>query len=255
MSDSQDRIPGLMRRIRAMNESNPDHGEQRIEAPEPGPDRIATLRPGVSRPLSPMLAARFRFAGAWSNARLSQNWLSLSEIARALNDERIKRSIDLRIENSYGDDPPGGVASEDCAIFGHNPFELDETYLVWKEGQEEPIVWEYFGADDSVFSNLERYLEYIVGDRSEDDKERTYAIWVRVISSSENALLQVTAAKVADNLFRIESRIGDEDFTAESQDGPRATLEFVEGDVVRCEERRVSGVASGLLAVEKVDGR
>lgn len=252
MTEPQNRIHDLLRRVRALNDSNPDHGEQRVQAPEPGSDRIATLRPGVSRPLSPMLAARFRFAGAWGNARLSQNWLSLSEIERALNDDRIKRSIELRTENSYGDDPPGGVAPEDCAIFGHNPFELDETYLVWKEGQEEPIVWEYFDADDSVFSNLERYLEYIVGDRAEDDKERTYAVWVRVISSLENELLQVAAIKVGDDLFRIDSRIDGESFTTESQDGPRAALEFVEGDVVRCEERRLSDVESGLLAVEKV---
>ncbi len=65
--------------------------------------------------------------------------------------------------------PPASVQPADCAVFAYNPYELDETYLVWEEGVEEPAVWRYFGADYDYFHNFNHYLEYIVGDRRVDD--------------------------------------------------------------------------------------
>jgi hypothetical protein len=164
-----DRIATLLNRMRETSQSDPDHGVQIIHPPIHKSGRIATLKPGLSRELSPMLKARFEYASDWENARLSKNWLSLSQIARPREISILAEWIDLRAENCYGDDPPGCVEPGNCAVFAFNPFEPEETYLIWREGEVEPKVWEYFGADSYVFDNLERYLEYIVGDRDADD--------------------------------------------------------------------------------------
>ena len=171
VSKIESRIQDLLVRMKAMNEGDPDHGEQYLNPPEVNDGRIATLKPGISRHLSPMLAARFNFVSRWENARLGQNWFSLDEISGLLSNKEIVERIDLRLEND-SHFPPASVAFEDCVLFGYVPYALDETYLVWKDGDVEPVVWEYFEGDYLLFNNFERYLQYIVGDREDDDAVR-----------------------------------------------------------------------------------
>lgn len=173
MNDVCERTTELLRRMKQQNDEDPDHGDQELLAPEPLTS-IATLAPGITRPLSPMLRARFKFCSSWRNAYLDQDWLSLEEIGVALANPSIKYSIDLRVEN-WDSMPPESVKPEDCAIFGFNRYELEETYLVWEVGRDEPILWDYFGADYKMFNDLNRYLEYIVGERRVDDSGRVTA--------------------------------------------------------------------------------
>lgn len=170
MARANENVLALSRRMKDLNDADSSREEHRVLPPETPATHIATLDGRLTRPLSSMLQARFDFAGAWKDARLSQNWLSLAEIKGAKDDPQIAESIAIRTENNYGDEPPGGVAAECCAIFAHNPYELDETYLVWHGDNEEPVVWEYFGGDVSYFVNLESYLSYIVGDKDVDDR-------------------------------------------------------------------------------------
>lgn len=164
------RVVALLERLRVRNEQDQEHGAQTMQSAEPLVE-IATLAPGVSRPLSPMLQARFEFCAAWTNAHLSFDWLSLSAISTASGDPRIKELVDLRIENS-DDDLLSRVPPENCALFAINPDCLDEVYLAWEEGQEEPTVWEYFGADEHSFHDICRYLEFALGERDTDDNLR-----------------------------------------------------------------------------------
>jgi hypothetical protein len=168
---SDPRTKELLVRMKERNDADPDHGEQCILDPEAASD-IQTLQPDVSRPLSPMLRARFEFCSSWSNADLDQYWLSLSEIGDCQSNPVLAEWMRLRAENSYGSDPPGCVEPSHCSIFAYNPFEPDETYLVWKDDEQEPMVWRYFGADYKMFLNLNAYLQYIVGDSSHDDSGR-----------------------------------------------------------------------------------
>ena len=170
MAQANENVLVLLQRMRERNDADPNREEHECFPPDKPATRIATLDPQITRPLSPMVQARFDFAGAWKDARLSRNWLSLAQIAHAKDDPQIAESIAIRRENSYGDEPPGGVAADRCAIFAHNPYELDETYLVWTDDNEEPVVWEYFGGDVSYFANLESYLSYIVGNKETDDR-------------------------------------------------------------------------------------
>jgi hypothetical protein len=166
-----EKVLQLLQRMKQLNDSEEDYGPNDLTPPEPRQNQIATLEPGFNRVLSPMLKARFDYAASWENARLNQNWLSLSEISKVHENPEILESIALRLEN-WGFVPPATNSKTECAIFAHNPFETDETYLIWNGSADEPEVWEFFGGDYSVFSNLERYLEYIVGDRKVDDSGR-----------------------------------------------------------------------------------
>lgn len=169
---NETRVALLLERLKARNEEDKERGPQTIEPAESPADTIQTLSGEHQRPLSPMLMDRFRFCGTWNNAHLSQDWLSLSQINDWRANAKLVEWVDLSIENSFGPEPPGGVDSKDCAIFGYNPHEPEETYLVWHHDEVEPKVWSFFQGDYSVFSNFERYLEFILGERESDDSGR-----------------------------------------------------------------------------------
>lgn len=162
----------LLDRVRARNDNDPDREPQELKPVSSSLTTIKTFAGDFRRPLSPMLKARFGYCGTWINAELSQNWLDLDEIENFRNDPTLTEWIGLRIENNETM-PPASVRPADCAVCAYNPYELDETYLVWQEGVEEPGVWRYFGGDYNYFSNFNHYLEYIVGDRPVDDTGRT----------------------------------------------------------------------------------
>lgn len=169
---SEDRSTQLLERLRSLNEGDKSRAPQTIEPAEPPRDTILTLNDTFSRPLSPMLEQRFKFCGTWKNAHLSQDWLGLSQIRNWRKNAKLVEWVNLSIENSYGSEPPGGVDAKDCAIFGYNPNEPEETYLVWHQGEIEPKIWSFFQGDYGLFDNLERYLEFILGERTSDDSGR-----------------------------------------------------------------------------------
>jgi hypothetical protein len=164
---------GLLERLRLRNEGDADHGDQELLPADPASDELKTLS-GKSRRLSPMLKERFEFCGRWNNANLDQDWLSTSDIDDIGNDATAQEWIALRIEN-WDHCPPANVSKDDVAIFGFNPYEPEETYVVWREGHIEPEIWRFFGADYKVFSDLTRFLEYLLGDRPVDDSGRVTA--------------------------------------------------------------------------------
>jgi hypothetical protein len=169
---SQDRIFHLLEQLKALNAASPGRGTQEIASPDTNIGPIATLEEGFLRKLSPMLEARFRFCGAWTNAHLSQDWLSLEQIRNWRQNRKLVEWVNLSKENSYDSEPPGGVEPKNCAIFGYNPHEPEETYLVWDDNEIEPKVWSFFQGDYGMFDSLQNYLEFIVGERSSDDSGR-----------------------------------------------------------------------------------
>jgi hypothetical protein len=167
MSTTSDRIHNLLKRLKKENDDDLDHGEQLISPPDTNQKKIKTLNNDVYRPLSPMLMARFNYCGKWTNANLEQDWLSISEIDAWEHNDRLKKWIDLRIEN-WDHCPPANTKKENCAIFGYNPYDPEETYLVWDD-DEEPKIWRFVGADYKVFNTIERFFMYLIGDLLTDD--------------------------------------------------------------------------------------
>lgn len=162
------KIHALLDRLWAMNEK--DGIEQSIEKNAATYGDITTLDPSFHQPLSPMLSERFSYGGEWKNAALGQTWLNLTQIKSALSDQRVVERINLRKEN-WPRVPPESTNSCNTAIFGCDFEEYEETYLVWVEGQIEPQVWRYFGAEANKFVDFQRFLEFQVGDRLEDDSD------------------------------------------------------------------------------------
>lgn len=160
----------LMEKLFLRNANDPEHGDQEISEKEDNIHEIMMLDYSF-RKLSPMLKLRFEYASSWKNANLDQDWLSLKEISDIYNNDIAKEWISLRKEN-WSKTPPESISASHCTLFALNPYEPEEAYLVWVEGNIEPQVWRYFGADYKMFFNLERFLEYLVGEREKDDTGR-----------------------------------------------------------------------------------
>ncbi len=162
----------LLGRLKQMNDQEPELGPQVLHPATPLLEaQILTLDEKSSISLSPMLRARFEFAGRWENANLCQTWLSLENIAEWFADTNLVEAMRLRREN-WDHVPPANVASDKCAIYGFDMEEVEETYLVWRDTRQEPEVWRFVGADYKCFRDLERFLEYLVGDRDADDADQ-----------------------------------------------------------------------------------
>lgn len=170
--EQQRRIFYLLDEIRNANENDPDHGEQNLYPSLTSVGGIQTFDENITRPITPMLEARFNYAALWVNASLDQNWLGLNDIKNYKSDAVLMEWVGLRLEN-WDNLPPASVKKSCVTIFGYNPYEPEEIYLVWPEDQDsEPAVWRYYGADYKFFRNLESYLAYVAGEKRHDDSGR-----------------------------------------------------------------------------------
>lgn len=170
MTSENNLTRGLLENLWFRNKADTEHGDQELLPAEPARAGLKTLS-GKNRTLSPMLKERFDFCGKWINANLDQNWLSVSEIDDIGGNSIAQKWILLRIDN-WHHCPPANVSKDDVALFGFNPHEPEETYIVWRDGRLEPEVWRFFGSDYKKFSNINRFLEYLLGDRLIDDSGR-----------------------------------------------------------------------------------
>lgn len=170
--EQRKRILYLLDKIKTANENDPEHGEQALYKSSKSHEKIQTLDDNITRSITPMLEARFNYSALWINAYLDQNWLGLDDIKNYKNDAVLMEWIRLRLEN-WDHLPPATVKKSCVAIFGYNPYEPEETYLVWPEDLDgEPAVWRYYGADYKFFKNLDSFLTYVAGEKRQDDSGR-----------------------------------------------------------------------------------
>jgi len=150
-------------------------GEHVIEPPSESFEQIRTLEYDFFRPISPMLGKRFEFCSAWKNAYLNHDWLSNQEINNWKENKTFREWLKLRKENySYQGQPFMEYPMKNIAIFSIDPYEPEETYLVWDDGIIEPKIWHYFEADFYTFNNFERFLLYINNIIDDEDTIRTF---------------------------------------------------------------------------------
>jgi hypothetical protein len=141
-------------------------GEQMKEPPTRISTRIPTLD-GRGLPMTPMLRARFSYCGRWSGAYLGFTLLSLRQITEYSKLNKMKRRIQERakywspgaLSNSI--ERPGAVA-----LFGDDPVELDEIYLIAPRDGGEPQVVRYLGQDERVFPSLLDFVRFASGQES-----------------------------------------------------------------------------------------
>jgi hypothetical protein len=153
-------IRKLLETLHKRNSENDYSGILRqITSPPEELRPIVTLDSARTRELSPMLKARFSFAGEWQNAAASQRWLSLQQISVVSSCQQIMQQISLRINNwptsLLSTTPPDSVA-----LFGIDEDEGEETYLVWHEGIE-PIIVTYIGNEERAYPDFKEYLLFL----------------------------------------------------------------------------------------------
>ena len=155
-----------LERLHRLNEK--DDIRQSVEVPASSGEVIATLDPDMTMPLSPMLRARFAYAGAWAGAALGQTWLGLGQIAEA---PAGVRECSWHIEHlarmtSELSEP---VGPSRITLYGLDATKGGATYLVWRAEAEEPAVLAFYGGGLDRFLDLGSYLAFLVGERVHDD--------------------------------------------------------------------------------------
>lgn len=132
-----------------------------VKPPEPYPKGIPTLAAGVYRPPTPMISARFNFAGSIRD--ISDKWLSVSEMEKVINNRKVMRHIESHRKHWFGSAP--AVFSDDRLsllrlVVGE---EENMTFLVWPEATgPEPEIWHYAGHHEAIYQNLKAFLVWIV---------------------------------------------------------------------------------------------
>lgn len=126
---------------------------------EPGTSMLPTFDPRKERGVSPMLAARMSYAGTISDNL--EKWLSVREISKQINSKKIRKVFDS-LKNHWVNSAPAIFREDQISIFGiSRGNENDITFLVWnQEDEQEPQIFRYFGQSESIFANLNAFLEW-----------------------------------------------------------------------------------------------
>ena len=144
-----------------------DLGGCQLSDPEPFDKGIPTLAQGIYRPPTPMVAARYAFAGRWMEGEIA--WLGVADMEAALSNEELLEDIESKRQHWTGS-APALFPPDRLTLFGtvEEQWE-DQWYLVWPERDgKEPAVWVYSGQSEHKHENLAKYLEWQLEDSAEE---------------------------------------------------------------------------------------
>jgi hypothetical protein len=121
--------------------------------------RLPTLAAGGERALTPMLAARFAFAGAWTNASVGETWLApagMLKVARS----RAFRDYHAAHREHWEGSAPARFPDERLSVFAVDDANPDHViYLAWPRQQgREPALYYYSSQHETVFRSLAPFL-------------------------------------------------------------------------------------------------
>jgi hypothetical protein len=156
-------------------------GEPTPEAPGPQASPptafergIPTLSPGVHRPVSPMLRARFDLWGRWTTASHG-HWLSAADMeapwldAEALADPLLDGIRESRAAGAEGwpNEASTLFRPERLSLFAGSDYTYEKIYLLWLDHEDEPELWIYDANGESRYRDLSAYLRaYVSSDVS-----------------------------------------------------------------------------------------
>ncbi|QIF02153.1 hypothetical protein [Roseimicrobium sp. ORNL1] len=140
--------------------------KQQLFAPETeAPTLVPTLDPDFSRPITPMLAARFKFASRWENGTYGHDWLSVAEMRELWTARDKMGAVDVRKEY-WDDSPPATCPWNRLSLFAVDYLGGEEIYLLWPdELEEEPSVVAYFLDTPHEFPDLSKMWEFYVAEQ------------------------------------------------------------------------------------------
>lgn len=123
---------------------------------------VPTLKKGFFQPMTAMLNDRFNYAGCWKMADSGHDWLSLSQMENAVNDDSVRKRYEELLE-FWEDCPLVGIPHERISIFGMHPLQGEEIYLLWPSTDfVEPAILSYTGNFETRHVNFRGYLETLV---------------------------------------------------------------------------------------------
>jgi hypothetical protein len=163
MATAPVRLTKLLRQLHQQRSTDAyaDDFPSQPSKPTQAPTTLPTLKRGSSQPITPLLAARFTFAGRWLHASLGMEWLAPTHLRKAYTDVQIRQQIAIRREHWDGcilaQLPP-----ERITLFGIDRVEFAEVYLAWKRPGTEPAVHWYTGQHEYGFANLTKYVEFLL---------------------------------------------------------------------------------------------
>ncbi len=119
---------------------------------------VPTLERGVFKSLTPMLRARFEYAGSWINATPGHTWLSTSEMEQIWDNTELLEQIGLR-QADWANSPPASAPGNQVSVFSLNSQQCEEVYLLWDEALScEPSVVSYISNYEEQFRNLADFV-------------------------------------------------------------------------------------------------
>jgi len=130
-----------------------------IAAPEQV-SRLPSFDSQTHHIISPMLAARFGYAGMYKTGQ--SIWLSPSQMQVQMIADEV-RSVHRSLREHWEGSAPAVFPDSQLTLFGITegvPESL--TYLIWREGQMEPDVCVYSGLNQHRFANLSEYLTWVL---------------------------------------------------------------------------------------------
>ena len=130
--------------------------------------RVPTFEVGVLRELTPMLAARFGYAGGVRHGL--DVWLSLRQMSTWVRRREVRVSHRARRTHWVGS-PPNLYPDSRLSLFGvTDGVPQNAIYLVWGDEGAEPRVWSCSLMSADEFDTLEEYLRWhLVGRQSSSD--------------------------------------------------------------------------------------
>lgn len=139
--------------------------EQIVEPPESASTlMVPTLERKCVRSTSPMLKARFEYAGSWREADAGHEWLSLQGMEEAVQDPKVLEQIKTRVDH-WVDSPLLKLPASRVSLFGLYREQCEEIYLIWPLGDGgEPEILSYVGNFEERFSNFADYLKHLLED-------------------------------------------------------------------------------------------
>lgn len=150
------------RRKKAIEEKMKEYGldksvELVIEPPEVV-TTIPTFHAKRPRQASPMLQARFDYAGTLIYA--GEEWLAASAMPRQMKKKDVK-SYHKSLRENWEGSAPMLFTDDQLTVFAVTDGVPDNlTYLVWSKDGDEPEVWRYAGLNSNRFKNLAEYLSW-----------------------------------------------------------------------------------------------
>ena len=135
---------------------------QCVGSPDELDKGIPTLARNVYRDATPMLRARFDYAGRWKNADVGFDWFDGRQMRRCWRDKDIRERIEIT-RTYWEGSPPNQYPAERLTLFGFDPEDAGEIYLVWpRSGKSEPWVWRFSAQHCSEFETLRAYVVWLL---------------------------------------------------------------------------------------------